>query len=147
MTAVLRDTPAGEELVLSVTGWSMMPLLFSRRSYVFLKRVDHYKPRKGDIVLFRRVDGAFVLHRVHKIEKNGFLVMNGDAQFWVEHILPLQVMATVTHFVRRTKDVSVDSRGYKLYSALWAPLRILHPVGARAVYFWHRIPEKLFGKK
>lgn len=147
MAATVLGTPVGDEIVLSVTGWSMMPLLFSRRSVVYLKRVGRYAPRKGDIVLFRRLDGSFVLHRVHKVEKSGFLTINGDAQIWTESILPIQVLATVTHFVRRTRDVSVDDFGYRLYSALWCPLRFLHPLGARFVYYWHRVPEKLFGKK
>lgn len=147
MLALLRDVPDGEEILLRVTGGSMMPLLFHNRSVVYLRRETAYQPRKGDIVLFRRLDGAFVLHRVHKLEENGCLVINGDAQRWTERILPIQVMATVTHFVRRKRDVSVESPGYRLYKALWCPLRFLHPLGARLVHYWHRIPQKLFGKR
>ena len=147
MAALLRDLPDGEEFRLQVTGWSMMPLLFHGRSTVTLVRQRAYKPRKGDIVLFCRLDGAFVLHRVHRIEPNGILIINGDAQKWTERILSVQVAAKVTGFYRRRREIPVDSLGYRVYRALWCPLRFLHPLGARAVYFWHRVPEKLFRKK
>lgn len=147
MREILRNTPAGEEFVLAVTGWSMMPLLFHNRSFVYLRREENYQPRKGDIVLFQRLDGTIVLHRVHRVEADGFLTINGDAQKWTERILPEQVMATVTRYYRRRREYGADSFSHRAYQALWCPLRFLHPLGAKAVYFWHRVPEKLFGKK
>ena len=151
MATLVHSFQEGEAFCLRVTGRSMMPLLFHDRSTVTLVRQRDYKPRKGDIVLFCRSDGAFVLHRVHGVEPNGILVINGDAQTWTERILPTQVVARVTGFCRRRKEVSVDSPGcspgYRIYRALWCPLRFLHPLGARAVYVWHRIPEKLFPRK
>lgn len=146
MFKMLHDIPDGEEFLLRVTGWSMLPLLFHDRSLVYLKKVSHYTPRKGDVVLFWRMDGSIVLHRVRKVGKDGVLTINGDAQSWTEHIFPTQVMATVTHYVRFKRDVSVDSAGYRLYRSLWCPLRWIHPLGAKVVYFWHRIPQKLFGR-
>jgi hypothetical protein len=147
MLELLRNTPDGEELLLRVTGWSMLPLLFHNRSLVYLKKENAYVPRKGDIVLFRRLDGSFVLHRVHRVEENGILTINGDAQSWTEQIVPAQVMATVTRYVRFKRDVSVDSLGHRVYRSLWCPLRRLHPIGAKAVYYWHRVPQKLFRRK
>ena len=147
MAQVIRDTPDGEELVLCVTGWSMMPLLFHQRSLVYLRREENYCPRKRDIVLFRRLDGTFVLHRVHRVEKDGFLTINGDAQNWTERILPEQVLAVVTRFYRRRREYSVDGLSHRIYRTLWCPLRFMHPLGAKAVYFWHRVPEKLFGER
>lgn len=147
MAALLRSLPEGAEFSLRVTGWSMMPLLFHGRSTVTLVRQRAYKPRKGDIVLFCRPDGAFVLHRVHRVEMGGILVINGDAQKWTERILSVQVTAKVTGICRRRREISVDSPGYRAYRALWCPLRALHPLGAGIVYLWHRIPEKLFAQK
>ena len=144
---LLRNLPDGEEMLLCVTGWSMLPLLFHKRSFVYLKKENHYIPRKGDIVLFIRLDGSIVLHRVHKIEKNGLLTINGDAQNWTEQIFPQQVLATVTRYVRFKREVSVESLGYRVYRHMWCPLRWIHPLGAKMVYFWHRIPQKMFGEK
>ena len=147
MAELLRSLPEGEELLLQVTGWSMMPMLFHGRSTVTLVRERAYTPKKGDVVLFRRPTGEFVLHRVCKVEPSGLLLINGDAQSWTERILPVQVVAKVTGFYRRRREISVGNRGYRIYCALWCPLRPLHPLGAKAVYFWHRVPEKLFSKK
>lgn len=147
----LRNLPEGEEFRLRVTGNSMLPLLFNRKSQVCLVKVQSYVPKKGDVVLFFRLDGAFVLHRVHKIKKDGVIIINGDAQRWREAIHPAQVYARVIRYTRFAHrggpEKSVDRLGYRFYTALWSRLRLIHPIGARLVHIWHRIPEKLFGKK
>lgn len=59
-------------------GTSMMPLLREGIDSVLLKKPEGVS--KNDIVLYKRSNGQFVLHRVIKI-KNGEYVMCGDNQF------------------------------------------------------------------
>ncbi len=143
----LHEIPDGEEVLLRITGNSMLPLLFDQVSVVCLKRTKHYTAKKGDMVLFCRPDGAVVLHRVYRIQETGTLVINGDSQRWTERILPSQVLAVVTHFTRRKRNIQVSRMGYRLYVALWCSMRFFHPWGARVVYMWHRLPAKLGPKK
>lgn len=147
LTACIAALRPGEEMPLLVTGNSMVPFLLNRRSTVFLVRVQDYVPRVGDIVLYRRLDGAYILHRVHKVRKDGVLVLNGDAQVWTELVLPAQVCCSVTHFVRTRRDIRTDSRTYRIYRRLWRGLRPLHAAAASFYYYWHRIPYKLGFKK
>ena len=79
LAACIAALRPGEELPLLVTGNSMVPFLLNRRSTVFLVREPDYVPRVGDIILCRRIDGAYILHRIHKIRKDGVLILNGDA--------------------------------------------------------------------
>lgn len=147
LTAFLLTMQPGEELSMLVTGNSMVPFLLNRRSTVYLIRDEVYEPHVGDIVLFRRVDGTYVLHRVHKIRKDGLLVINGDAQRWTELILPRQVCCHVTHFVRTKKDIRVDAASQRFYRWVWRHLRLIHGVAASGYYYWHRVPYKLGFKK
>ena len=148
-----REAPAAciaalrPELPLLVTGNSMVPFLLNRRSTVFLVREPDYVPRVGDIILCRRIDGAYILHRIHKIRKDGVLILNGDAQRWTELILPQQVCCRVAHFVRTKRDIRTDSRSYRFCRWLWRGLRPLHAVAASGYYYWHRIPYKLGFRK
>lgn len=129
---------------LMVTGSSMVPFLLDRRSVVYLKKDSAYVPHRGDIVMFMRVDGSWVLHRVLKVLPDGRLVINGDGQRWTEIIYPYQIMAHVTCFVRKKREVSVENKTYRILSRVWMRLRPIHGAFARLFYYWHRLSYKLF---
>ena len=74
----------GLDFQIPITGTSMNPLLYQNRDFV--KIVKPILPLKlGDIPLYRRNDGAFVLHRVVGIRENGEYIMCGDNQFLLEY--------------------------------------------------------------
>lgn len=131
-------------LPLLVTGGSMMPFLLDRRSLVYLKKDSTYRPRRGDIVMFMRLDGMWVLHRITRLLPDGRLLINGDAQRWTEIILPDQIAAHVVRIRRRKREFSAKHPFYRFLVWLWMPLRLLHPLGGRLCYIWHRLPYKLF---
>lgn len=134
----------GSVIPLLVTGTSMLPFLLDRRSVVYLEKDRSYQPKRGDIVLFLRPDGAWVLHRVVRLLPNGKLLINGDGQAWTETIMPQQIMARVVRICRRKRIFSTENVIYRVLSRMWMPLRPIHPIGARICYIWHRLPYKLF---
>lgn len=116
----------GGSVPLTVTGNSMLPFLKDKRDTVWLRETD--KPKRGQILLFRRQDGSFILHRLRRIRRDGTLVMNGDAQSWCEIISPDQVLACVTAFSRPgKKTVSADGFPVRLRDLLWYPTRPIRP--------------------
>ena len=64
LTVLQDEFAAGCEVALTVTGSSMEPLLRHLRDQVILMPPEKYVPKTGDIVFFRREDGAWVLHRI-----------------------------------------------------------------------------------
>lgn len=116
----------GSSVPLVVTGNSMLPFLKNKRDTVWLR--TERSPKRGQILLFRRTDGTFILHRVRRIRADGMLVMNGDAQAWCETISPDQVLASVTAFSRPGKK-TVPSDGFflRLRDVLWYPTRPIRP--------------------
>lgn len=112
----------GMDYPLRVTGSSMFPFLIHEESMVYIRKPDSLDFRKGQILLFSRPDGAYILHRVLKVTADGKLLMNGDSQTWDEMIPREAVCAVVTKFIRKKRVVSVDSVGYKMLAAIWMQL-------------------------
>ena len=60
----------------------MLPFLADGRDKVILQKIEKL-PKKGDIVFYRRKNGAYVLHRVVK-RRGDLFYFSGDAQLRVE---------------------------------------------------------------
>ena len=86
---------------LTITGTSMYPFILGGRDQVTLSKLT--RPlKKNDLPLYRRRDGAFVLHRVVRVEQDGTYTMCGDHQNQLERgIRPEQMIALATAFVRK----------------------------------------------
>lgn len=68
---ILCKLSCGEKVFLTVTGNSMLPFLADGRDRVVLQRIEK-RPKKGDIIFYRRKNGAYVLHRVVGRRGEGF---------------------------------------------------------------------------
>lgn len=108
---------------LTVTGSSMLPMLHHGKDTVTLSPV-HEPPGKGDLALYRRDDGAYVLHRILRPVRDGYLCC-GDNQWQTEVIRGDQLLALVTGFTRNGVARLTTHWGYRLYVWLWVGL---HPV-------------------
>ena len=98
-------------------GISMLPMLRQGKDTVILSPVTR-ELRKYDLPLYRRDDGAFVLHRI--VEIGDTLACIGDNQYDLERgIRREQVIGVVTAFTREGKTVSVSDLRYRLYCCIW----------------------------
>jgi hypothetical protein len=123
--AIRATIEAGGEFLIYPNGESMLPTLRPGRDAVFLSRVSRIK--RGDILLYQRENGAFVLHRVVKCEKGGTLSMRGDNQYYTEKgVEERQVVAAAKAFCRngqRMECASLSHRAYLSFRTLTYPLR------------------------
>ena len=104
----------GEPFQLTVTGGSMLPFLAPQRDTVLLSPPAR-RPRRGDILLFTREDGSWILHRVRRVKKDG-LYMIGDAQTVTEGPVPeSRVLATVTRARIKGRIVTPKSPRWIFY--------------------------------
>ena len=99
----------GLDFQIPITGTSMNPLLYQNRDFV--KIVKPYSPLKtGDIPLYRRADGTFVLHRVVGIKENGEYIMCGDNQFILEYgITDKNIIGVAKVLIIDGKEIDVDT--------------------------------------
>ena len=112
------------EAQLPVTGVSMTPTIRGGRDFVRLKQMER-PAKRGDILLYRRENGQFILHRV--VKGGEVLKCCGDRQLETETVRPEQALAVVSAICRKGRWFAVTSPLYRLCAAVWMilPLRRL----------------------
>ena len=101
-----------------VNGTSMLPFIHAG-DLVMLDKISNHQIKKGDVVLYKRENGQYVLHRIHSI-KNEMLVMLGDNQLKLEkNIAYNQLLAKMISYKTKKKDVSVKSFKYRFWTNIW----------------------------
>ena len=105
-----------------VAGGSMIPFLFHGDT-VFLSVPDS-PLKKGDVILYQRLNGRYILHRIRKVRRDGSLIMVGDAQRELE-LLPTQelVRARVVSAIHKGKRCAPKSLRWWFYRHPWMWLR------------------------
>lgn len=104
----------------------MLPFLSGGRDSVYLEKPCR-SLRKGDVVLFRRENGDFVLHRIKRI-KDGDCYLIGDRQYEVEGpVRTEQIMALAVGAKRKGKELTVKSPVWLFYSKIWINMIFLRP--------------------
>lgn len=126
----------GAVIPVYVSGSSMNPFLISRRDIVYLESVGDNDVKAGRILLVRRKSGSLVLHRVRKINSDGTIVLNGDAQSWCETAERNQVIAAVCEIDRKGKKRSADSFYWKSINLVW---KLLFPFRSIIMRVWNKI--------
>lgn len=110
----------GGRASLTVTGYSMEPMLRHRRDSVELIPISGYGKR-GDVILYRRENGDYILHRVIRADGENYICC-GDNQYMREKVSHRQLLAVVDGFTRKGKRYTLSHAGYRLYTALWVGL-------------------------
>lgn len=105
-------------LIYTNVGTSMRPLIRQGKDIMIISKLDR-KPKKMDVPLYKRDSGQYVLHRIVKVTKDGY-VLRGDNTYCNEHgITDKHILGVLTGVIRNGKEVSVHSFGYVLYSYFW----------------------------
>lgn len=114
----------GNTVQIHPQGYSMYPMFTPERDEAIIAPLkDASSLKRGDVVLYRRDGGILVLHRICKVNKNGFYLV-GDNQTEVEGPLrPEQMRGVLVAFMRNGKEISADNTVYKIASRLWLFLR------------------------
>ncbi len=141
---------SGGEFHIYPRGTSMLPIIKQGRDSVVLRRNSKRPAQKYDIVLYRRENGQFVLHRVLNVEKDGTYVMCGDNQTKIEHgIKGEQIVGYVSEIYRNGKPIRMETNWYPFYVSLWCkmPLRKFFLFIGRVKNKIVRITKRIFGKR
>lgn len=123
LLGLLEDT---ESVPLVISGYSMTPFLAHGRDTVYLSKVK--RPlKRGDMILYRRSSGAYVLHRIFCLEEGTYTLV-GDAQTMLERgIRPDQVLALVTAVRRKGKLLRSGSFWWDFFEKIWIRMIPLRP--------------------
>ena len=112
---------SGGEFRLFHKGTSMMPLLRQGKDSVVLVAPNDIK--KNDILLYKRANGQFVMHRAIKI-KNDEYIMCGDNQYEHERgIKKENILAKVKGIYRGDVYFETNNTEYQKYVKRKLPVR------------------------
>lgn len=127
---------SGGEFELYPRGTSMLPLIREGRDSVILTSPD--SPDVGDVVLYRREGGQYVLHRIVGREGELF-AMCGDNQTKVERGIAVgQIIAKVKLLKRDGRIVDFESAKYRKWVKKW-----LNMTYRRVGLLRYRVAKKL----
>lgn len=122
---LLQSESAVDALPLTISGNSMAPFLQHGRDTVYLSRITD-PLRKGDVVLYRRRNGSYILHRICRIREDVY-TMIGDAHFVKEPgIRREQILAVMTSARRNGKLLQPGNFCWEFFGKVWVrmiPLR------------------------
>lgn len=129
LLGLLEET---ESVPLVISGSSMVPFLVHGRDTVYLSKVK--RPlKKGDMILYRRDNGAYILHRICRVDGETYTLV-GDAQTWLEPgVRQDQVLAVVSAVCRKGKILRRGSFWWDFFERVWIRMIPLRPA-VRAVY-------------
>lgn len=105
-------------------GVSMLPLLRQQKDlFTITKRQSRCK--KYDVALYKRADGAYVLHRIIKVLPDGYVFLGDNCLNKEYGITDQDVLGVMTSFVRDGKEYAADAGGCLFYAKVWY---MLYPV-------------------
>lgn len=114
-------------LIHTNTGDSMMPLLREGRDLMIIERRPQGPCKRYDAVLYKRPNGKYVMHRILKVRKDGYVIC-GDNRYQREFGVPDEwIFGILTGVIKDGKTISVTDRRYRLYVHLWCD------------FFWIRV--------
>ena len=116
---------------LAVSGSSMTPFLIPGRDTVYLSKVSS-PLKRGDMVLYRRDNGRYVLHRILRTDGELYTML-GDAQTVPEPgIRSDQILAVVSAVRRKGRIQKPGSFWWFFFRTLWIRMVPLRPLAGRA---------------
>ena len=105
----------------------MLPLLRQRRDIIEIRKKPEGRLKKYDVVLYKR-GSRYILHRILKVRPEDYVIA-GDHNTFLEYgITDSDILGVMTRVIRSGRNITGDSRLYRLYVHLWCdcyPLRMV----------------------
>lgn len=124
ISVLRRLAEEGQQVSVVIAGSSMAPFLIHQRDRIFFEKPGG-KLRRGMMVFYRRDNGQYVMHRIHKIKSEGYYLL-GDAQILIEGpIRREQIFAVVTAAERKGRRIGPGNVWWEFFEHVWPRLRPL----------------------
>jgi len=114
---ILLDTLSlGKDFIMPVNGTSMLPFIHKSHQVILTSPTTL---KKNDIILYKRENGQYVLHRIYKVKKDYFVLMGDNQTFEEKPIYINQIIAKVKGVIKKNKTHYLKGFGYGLYLFFW----------------------------
>ncbi len=118
-------------LVYRNTGVSMLPLLKQGRDLFVVEKKLSTRCKKYDVVLFKRNDDKYVLHRIIKVNEHDYTIRGDNCVNAECGVKDEDIIGIMTSFIRKGKEYSVNNLWYRMYSVLWSNFYFLRRIYQR----------------
>ena len=109
----------GHDVSLLISGSSMAPFLIHHRDTIIISKPNR-SFKKGDMVFFKRMNGQYVMHRIHHIDKTSNLFLVGDGQRVIEGpIKQEQVFGIINTVIRNDKVITKGDFWWFFFEKIW----------------------------
>ena len=125
-------------------GNSMWPTLKGGKQSVVVAKKEG-RLSYFDVALYVRDDGTNVLHRVMKVENDGY-VMLGDSQYALEKVKEEQVLGVMVGFYRGEKYVDANDVEYLKKVEKWFRKKFWRKLRLKVFYSLQKI-KRIFSKR
>ena len=120
-------------LTYRIAGVSMMPMVRQFQDAVTIETIERCRGKGaraqvGDVVMFKRAGGTYVLHRVVRVTEAGYITRGDNCAYADAPITPDQLLGIMTRFTRGKKEHRENDRLARAFAAA-APV---HRAFARA---------------
>lgn len=137
VSALRELTERGEEVGMKIAGNSMAPFLIHERDYIHFKKPDR-ELHRGDMVFYQRKNGQFIMHRIWKVQPEGYYMV-GDAQTLIEGPLERgQIFALITMVRRKGHWVQPGDFWWEFFENIWIRMVPMRHVIMRVYGFFRR---------
>lgn len=120
---LLEEVPS---VPLVISGDSMSPFLQDGRDTVYLSKLTE-DPQRGDMILYRRDNGTYILHRIYEITGATYTLI-GDGQVSLEPGIRRDQMLAIVSAVRRNGQLlEPGNLCWEFYEKIWLRLLPLRP--------------------
>lgn len=124
------------------SGISMLPMIRGRKDAVVIEKIVN-KPKRYDLVLYKRGKDLGVIHRVIKFKNDKYIIC-GDNCWQLEYVKPEQIKGIVTEYCRNGKWHKTNNLLYQIYVHLWVDLLFIkRPI----FYIREKIKYKIKNKR
>ncbi|MBQ6702524.1 MAG: S24/S26 family peptidase [Clostridia bacterium] len=97
------------------TGKSMKPMLIEKQDTVVIRKVDR-KLRANDVVFYLNNANEYVLHRIIKVKKDGYVIRGDNNAFNEYDITDKHIIGILSGFYKKNKYIDCEkSFKYKCY--------------------------------
>lgn len=123
---LIEQIEMDKEVILVVSGNSMFPFYLDRKTKVILKKPKE-KLKKKQVVFYRNAQGQYLLHRILKVRKSGYVIC-GDGLTQKEYISKDAMIAVCISHYKFEKQIAESNLKYRFKVSLWLILKPIRPI-------------------
>ncbi len=119
------------QLIYPNVGDSMLPLLRENRDLMVIERRPNRRLKKYEVPLYRRDNGEYILHRIIRVKKDGYVLRGDNCKDKEYGITDEHIVGILTGVIRDGETISVKSFRYRLFVHLWCDCVIIRKILVR----------------